>query len=260
MIYKLNCSDIAGLINKNKYKTQLEVFERIAIDNNLMDGIDDSYEQDILEYAQPEIDRVLESNTMNNLDTTIRKYEDVVKQRVLHDIQNDVVIPTITIPDKIREIVKTNPSAPEVKLFIDNDTTVNKICKQINTIRGTQLEEQSTDKYSTEIHQPVTNRNTRCYVYTTDRYNLCGRIDGQINNDTIIETKTRRRIWKSPPEYDIIQLRCYMKLLNKPLGILNEQFPDNTSRSTRVVWDPKKWNELHNEIVSALDKFETEYL
>jgi hypothetical protein len=260
MIYKLNCSDIAGLINKNKYKTQLEVFERIAIDNNLIDKIDDSYEQEIIEYARPEIQRVLESNTIADLDDTIQTYEHIVKQRVLNDIQNEVVIPNITIPDKIREIVKTNLSAPEIKLFIDNDKTVNKICKQINTIRGTQLEEQSTDKYSTKIEKPITNRNTRCYVYSTDRYNLCGRIDGQINNDTIIETKTRRRIWKSPPEYDIIQLRCYMKLLNKPLGILNEQFPDNTSRSTRINWDQRIWESIDKEIVNALDKFEAEFL
>jgi hypothetical protein len=95
-------------------------------------------------------------------------------------------------------------------------------------------------------------RNTKCYIFEGTNYKLCGRVDG-LTQDSIVETKTRRRFWKEAPAYDLIQLRCYLRLTNRKMGTLNEVFPDNTQRATSINWDEREWNLLDQKIVNALE-------
>ena len=64
-------------------------------------------------------------------------------------------------------------------------------------------------------------------------------------------TKTRRRFWANVPEYDIVQLRCYMKLTKRRAGILNERFPNGDSRITNVEWSDAIWADIEAELLKV---------
>jgi hypothetical protein len=121
--------------------------------------------------------------------------------------------------------------------------------------RGTRIEEESTNKLEASSGLTIHSRNARCYIYSIPSTNIviAGRSDGLQGEDTVVETKTRRRFWKSPPEYDLIQLRCYMKLTNRKVGILNECFPDGSNRATKIEWSDAVWSEIENKLIKCLE-------
>jgi hypothetical protein len=120
--------------------------------------------------------------------------------------------------------------------------------------RGTRIEEESTNKLEVSSGVLIHSRNVQCYVYCVPSSNIviAGRTDGLQGEDAVVETKTRRRFWKSPPEYDIIQLRCYMKLTNRKVGMLNECFPDGSNRVTQIEWSDSIWSEIENKLTKCL--------
>lgn len=122
--------------------------------------------------------------------------------------------------------------------------------------RGTIQEEASTNALQASTGAPVHSRNSQCYTYHMRgpdglRAFIAGRVDGLQGNDTVVETKTRRRFWANVPEYDIVQLRCYMKLTKRRAGILNERFPNGDSRITNVEWSDAIWADIEAELLKV---------
>jgi hypothetical protein len=95
----------------------------------------------------------------------------------------------------------------------------------------------------------VTNRNTNV-KYESDTYILSGSIDGQ-QEGKVIEIKNRKHFWKEVPEYDIIQLKCYMKMKGNVDGVLYETFPNQESRETVLHWNDEEWDEIHKGLESV---------
>lgn len=81
-----------------------------------------------------------------------------------------------------------------------------------------------------------------------------------IKDDVVYEIKNRIRpsaVCKRypPPEYDVIQLRCYMFLMGKKDGILVEEFTDGLDRKTQYTWDDQCWDDIVAGIDNALAKY-----
>jgi hypothetical protein len=226
MRIKVNASNVASLIGKNPFKNQKDALNEVMMDNGLMQEDEEAAEliEEIETLCKTETDLVCASKNQVELEANIRVYEQKVKEITQAKGQSDtspVVLQALSLAVKER---------------------------------GTRIEEESTNKLEAASGLTIHSRNARCYIYSIPSTNIviAGRSDGLQGDDTVVETKTRRRFWKSPPEYDLIQLRCYMKLTNRQFGILNECFPDGTSRATKIEWSDTVWSEIENKLITYI--------
>jgi len=226
MRIKVNASNVASLIGKNPFKTQQDALSEVMMDNGLMQEDVEAVQliEEIQSVCKAETDLVCASKNQVELEANIRVYE-----------------------QKVKEITRAKGET-------DTSPVVLHALSLAVKERGTRTEEVSTNKLEASSGIPIHSRNAQCYVYSIPSTNIviAGRTDGLQGEDTVVETKTRRRFWKSPPEYDIIQLRCYMKLVNRKIGILNECFPDGTNRATKIEWSDSVWSEIENKLTKCL--------
>ena len=270
MKIKINASDVASLIGENPYRTQEETFKNIAMDNNLIESEEDDIDDKLQDMLHSEVQSVISCTNKNDFEQQANQYEIKAKEIILKDFllkernEEQIFKKTIQTTPELKQQIAKYAQEKDVnvaiqKLMNDKDVTkliakepeIQKAQKSINRIRGNMLEEASTNMFEKSIEQPVQQRNTKCYIHEGSNYKLCGRVDG-LTPDSIVETKTRRRFWKDVPAYDLIQLRCYMKLTNRNTGSLNEVFPDNTNRITTIHWDNEKWIVIDRKIVNAI--------
>jgi hypothetical protein len=222
---KVNASNVASLIGKNPYKSREEAVNEVLLDNGFLEEDREAIEliEEIQIACKNETNTVCHSKTSAELEASIRSYE-----------------------NKVIEIVKAKGQQ------VDSPVVTHALSMAVKE-RGTRVEEQSTNKLEASSGILVHSRNAKCYIYSIPQSNIviAGRTDGLQGDDTVIETKTRRRFWKSPPEYDLIQLRCYMKLANRKIGLLNECFPDGTSRLTKIEWSDSIWSEIEYKLTET---------
>jgi hypothetical protein len=121
--------------------------------------------------------------------------------------------------------------------------------------RGLVNEEKILDTYETARDVKVTQRNTKTIKKDMGTYRLVGRCDGYVaDQNRIVDSKDRTRIWPSVPLYDEIQLRCYMQMYDAVESELIERFPDRTTRHTVYTNDPEKWKHLHDLVEANVTK------
>jgi hypothetical protein len=120
------------------------------------------------------------------------------------------------------------------------------LVSEIQKQRGIRLENIVEDNYEIKTGSIISQRNSYTH-FECDDYKLIGYLDGMVDNK-VMETKNRKRYWIEPPEYDIIQLRCYMFMKGKLDGILFENFPGHESRSTHVLWNDEEWDDIHDSL------------
>lgn len=226
MRIKVNASNVASLIGKNPFKTQQDALNEVLMDNALLEEDVEATEliEEIQSVCKAETDLVCQSKTPRELEANIKVYE-----------------------EKVKEITRAKGET-------DTSPVVLHALSLAVKERGTRTEEASTNKLEMSSGVSIHSRNAQCYVYCIPSSNIviAGRTDGLQGEDTVVETKTRRRFWKSPPEYDIIQLRCYMKLANRKIGILNECFPDGSNRVTKIEWSDSVWSEIENKLITYI--------
>ena len=226
MRIKVNASNVASLIGKNPFKTQKDALDEVMIDNGLMQEDVEAIEliEEIQSVCKAETALVCESKTASELEANIRVYQ-----------------------QKVKDIAQAKGES-------DTSPVVMQALSLAVKERGTRIEEESTNKLEASTGVPIHSRNAQCYIYSIPGSNvvIAGRTDGLQGDDTVVETKTRRRFWKSPPEYDLIQLRCYMKLTNRKVGILNECFPDGSNRVTKIEWSDAVWSDIEGKLSTII--------
>ena len=165
--------------------------------------------------------------------------------------------------------VLSRGDTPLAKVLVDSRAQVTKVMKKdVESGKISQQREQEVVKRITsqlqqhygKQREPVTirdlgvsvkNNNDKFYVKTLfnipegaviTRVNLGGRIDGLVD-DRLIEIKNRKSRFMVPvPQYDLIQLHCYMILLKKKQADLIEHLPSGKKKTTLVGFDPVLWN------------------
>lgn len=277
---KINASDVAALIGENPYKSREEAIEALAINNGYAFA-DDEEEQEtmntLISSAMTQITEVCKSVSEVDLEEKIEKYEKKVVQTAIEDEvrRSRGEVPLLTkqcLPPAVVESIKNNPTQSvetvmnTFKAEIKQSPMVAEVCRSINKIRGTMLETQSTDNLQTKLGKKVDERNSKYYVYHIPHLSFGARIIGKLDGttkladgDAITEIKTRRRKWPSVPKYDIVQLRCYMKLTGIKKGILHEEFPDKTSRTTNIEWSDSEWNRIEKSLIQTLTNVNEKY-
>jgi hypothetical protein len=114
--------------------------------------------------------------------------------------------------------------------------------------RGREEEAGDLDALAKRRSLAVTERNTEMVFKTLGLCRIGGRCDGRLPDGTIVESKHRRRMWPSVPEYDIIQLRAYLELYDAPRGLLVERFPDGSTRETPVERAASEWAPIQDAL------------
>jgi hypothetical protein len=130
------------------------------------------------------------------------------------------------------------------------------IVQAVQMARGTALEAKALDTYEKDKRTTVSHRNAKMVYLRTPHYVIGGRIDGyDATKRCVLEVKNRKRAWTTPPSYDLVQLRVYLKMLNAKegstdiSGVLVERFPDGTTRETPMVHDEAEWAPIHDALV-----------
>lgn len=106
------------------------------------------------------------------------------------------------------------------------------------------------------LHGPVGERNER--VYTLDvapGVRVVGKIDGKIKNGRVVEAKTRKNWFREPPDYDVVQLQVYLRMLGEASGLLvEEQQNGERRRETEVRAEDLKWEAAARELRRMADE------
>jgi len=237
---KINCSDVASLIGKHRFKSQEESIEYLIVDNNLCETIVDEEAVQALELCK-ESSSIVEMCVNSKNETEFKEAVIAYKTEVIKNAK---------------------------KRGISEDSDIVKSAFQnLNLEIGTRDEKRCIDVYEKTSGVSVTSRNTKCYIYKipdlTFNAIIAGRTDGLTvynNEPAILENKKRMKSIKyTVPNYDIIQLRCYMKLTNTKHGILNEAYPDGTTRQTHIEHDETIWNNILTPLKEVITKIWDKY-
>jgi hypothetical protein len=255
-------SEIAALIGKNPYKSSNEALFRLLSTNPkwachiaaVKKETGFQTEKDVVESAsftiKESIKKAVDHVVVNtNVEATIASFqEDATKTLLTETLEGKHTLPEfVAAAERITN--KTSTIEKEV-VALQNTQTVNILGREIQKQRGTRLEGPSEDSYG-----GITNRGDAGRVETPN-YIIVGYIDGQ-KNGRVVETKNRKRFWKEPPPYDIIQLRCYMKMKGEINGTLLEFFPLQQPRETHIDWDSKIWDTIHQSLENVASKLKT---
>lgn len=137
------------------------------------------------------------------------------------------------------------------------------ITQAVQMARGVVLESAALDRYEKDKGAAVTERNARMVYLRTPAYVLGGRIDGyDAARKCVVEIKNRKRFWATPPAYDLIQLRVYVKMLQEKhgdaaiAGALVERFPDGTTRETPLAHDDAQWSAIHDALLAVRARYD----
>jgi hypothetical protein len=164
-----------------------------------------------------------------------------------------------TAPASLQKILKTisreTPHIPQ-KTFdaLSRSETVQEIVSTIRKERGNILENTSQDAQETKTGTKITRRQD-AKRYQCPQYVMYGRIDG-MRDGKVLETKSRTHFWNRPPPYDIVQLRCYMKMWGNCDGILLDVFPKHEPRETSVPWSDTEWQRIHQGLCAVVKEIE----
>jgi hypothetical protein len=255
---RISASNVAAFIGRHPYKSQEEAFQITAEGQGLLkrDYVKERYKKELIEKHGESLNLAANS-TGHETERNISMYEASVKNNFICDIIADTS--TIFVPPEIKRKVKTQSleaslQDKDVLQFMESDITLREACTEAQRRRGVRFEGVATDNLQSRLGQDITRRNAQVYTKRCDGFILVGKCDG-LTGDAVVETKVRRRFWEQVPQYDIIQLRIYMKLCSKRSGLLNEEFPDGTTRTTEIAHDEKEWLRIKLDIYAALPAF-----
>tara|TARA_B100000530_G_C15916735_1_gene471544 strand:- start:182 stop:937 length:756 start_codon:yes stop_codon:yes gene_type:complete len=216
----LHASEIASLIGKNPYNSVEDAIEKIK---NRIQGITEDHSKIFNNLDITDI-----NNIMNKLGTsTSTKITEDNKNEVIQNIIDNTLIKSVDVND-------TNVSKNIEANIINSITTATDkniesikeyINSNINKKRGINAEPTIIQKYQDNNNKKIKHNNSKLYkLYLFDNIYLCGKIDG-IEDDYLIEVKNRRnRLFKYIPEYEQVQIECYLRLTNLTKAKLIENY------------------------------------
>lgn len=288
-------SEVAAFIGKNPYKPQWEAFEkvwaRVRSDQYAEDSVPDVVAAELDKVQERMVTAACETaaqptSTVHDVQIAekqvVQALEEHVKQeskaRILQaasllNVPLDAHSADANVPT-LQELAKENENEAAAKLL---DEAVQLVKKQADTqskaasgIRcafGTAKEDKSREQLvkSTGVEVEHTNRFYKLRLgimpYAQVGWGIGGRLDGLDAQGRVVEIKNRtRRFFTVIPEYERIQVACYMKLLNTRRAVIVQQF-NGEQRRTDVEQDDDAWATYYAQlthVVQVLDLFMSE--
>ena len=268
---RFSASDVASLLGRNPYRSKNESllkvismmpkFKALVLDVKATMGA--KTDREIVAAASPaamkamwaSVDQSVGATSDAQVEKAIETFkQEHVRQVVQETLEGKRVPMCVALEEVVARVIagqttveKEMPTlcaSAEVKTVIEKTQEHQVLASEIQKRRGTKLEDRAENNYAAETGVEVTNRNS--FVdFECDDYRLIGYLDG-MQAEKVVETKNRKRFWTVPPAYDFVQLRCYMFMKGKKDGVLLENFPGRSPRTTEVPWDDEQWAEIHD--------------
>lgn len=259
-------SEVAALLDRHRFKTKEEALVRVLSSipkfrpaiAQFKKETGAKTEREIVQQAPESIKTAIASavstatasSSQAEIHSTIEQFQKTATTTLLKDALDGKAVSSDFSAAAQR--IRAGTSTPEKEaVALESAPVVTTLAREIQKQRGTRLESVAEDKHV----KPVTNRNTPVR-YECEEYGLTGYIDG-MEGDKVLETKNRKRVWKEIPDYDLIQLRCYMKMRGEVDGVLLETFPGHPPRTTEVPWDDAEWDSIHDGLCSVAREIAT---
>jgi len=252
----LNASEIAGLINKNKYNSQEDVIYDILCrlkketnksDINKLEAIN---KNELLELLKTfEKSNLINIEDSNNLKKKIEKTKDKDIANLSQNVLNNVTKQSINTKKTNESRLIQNEIESNIKKVMKNKDTTN-ITKyvegHINKNRGIKNEQTIINSYEKKNNITIKENNSKLYkmkLFSLENNSIyiCGKIDG-IEDNQLIEIKNRRnRLFEFIPLYEQIQIEIYFRLTSLETGKLIQNYNDTTSefiiKKNDSLWD-----------------------
>lgn len=263
-------SEVAALIGLNKFKTKDEALFRVissmpkfkSLIEKMKETTGKKSEREHIAEAPAEVKeslaKAVESSLgmckTSDIQTKIEEFKKETTSQLLKGAIEGKDAP-VEFKMAAERIAKKETTIDSETVKLEKSAIVDSLSREIQKQRGTKLESVAEDKHGKDTGKAVTDRGASTRFECAE-YILVGNIDG-MQDGCVVETKNRKRVWNTPPIYDLIQLRCYMKMRGDVDGLLLESFPDGTTRKTKLVWDADEWDAIHTNLVAVADEIAT---
>lgn len=261
----LNASEIASLINKNKYNSQEDTIydilcrvkkQKNETDNNKLKIIEKNELLELLQmfYQSKLIDNSVCAQYKKDIQNS--KTADVtdISKSILNKVSETSVKTTCT--NESKKLQKNIESDIKKVMKDKNVSTVNEyLTGHINKTRGIVNENKIIEKYEKKNNTTVNENNSKLYkmkLFDIEGHSIyiCGKIDG-IEDNKLIEIKNRRnRLFTFVPLYEKIQTEIYFRLTNLTQGKLIQNYND-TQSCFDIQSDDELWNTILSELMEA---------
>jgi len=252
----LNASEIAGLINKNKYNPCEDVIYdilcRLKKETNKSDlnKLESINKNELLELLKTfEKSNLIDNEDSKNLKKKIEKTPENEIANLSQNVLNNVTKKSInTKKTEDSRLIQNNIESNIKKVMKNKD--IKDIAKyvegHINKNRGIKNEKNIINSYEKKNKTNIKANNSKLYkmkLFSLDDHEIfiCGKIDG-IENNELIEIKNRRnRLFEYIPIYEQIQIEVYFRLTGLETGKLIQNYNDTTSefpiKNNNTLWE-----------------------
>jgi hypothetical protein len=233
----LNSSEIAKITGHNKFEPIQDYIDQVLAKH----GIVEKY------IPKTEVEKTLLTCGKKEL-LSIKKELNLKNEATISDIQKKINIIT---SNSLTNDSETGSKAELQKKLVEKPI-VSKILKgsiekEVMMKRGNIKENVALNKSEKKLGIKIDKRNTEFYkkeLFKTDKCEviLCGRVDGISSNNELVETKNRRnRLFNRVPNYEKIQMECYMFLTGIEKCIHIENYEDKTNTEVyqhdETIWE-----------------------
>lgn len=243
---QLNASELAVITGHNRWKDPTEVGEQILIRNHLKRGT--LIKNDI----QKTVESIKDEKVLNDIKKELKLPENTTKKELEKHIQKAFIEPAL-------KASKEGESHTQQKKLLEKTPLTQQLFKKaahsdLIKKRGNVKEDEALNRSEVKNKTKITKRNTKMYIkslYKDDdlEINLCGKVDGVQNEETVVESKNRsKRLFMKIPIYEKVQLEAYMFLTGFKKALHIENY-NETSHEIVYEQDEVFWNECKETII-----------
>ena len=243
---RVNASEIAVITGHNTYQNLEELKEKILIRNRLKQGV--LIKNDV----QKKLLSIQDEKILKQIKKELQLPDTTTKKELEKHIHKKYIAPltaTKKEQDSHKQLETLLETLPVTKKLLSKCAYTDLIKKRgsVNEQKSLQASEKKnkviiTDRNSTLYYKPLFEDASCCVI-------LQGKIDGMIDNDTVVESKNRaRRLFYKIPAYEKVQLEAYMFLTETEKALHIENYNETTNESY-YYHDETFWNECKEKIV-----------
>ena len=235
-MFRFNASEIAALIGKNPYKKQAEAIQDCWNRHARKRGIDAPK----IPVAMLEAMKVLSRNkeVVGTLKEDIKVTSASTKTSKETESENTKLVTKIAGMELKPEEKKILQDYAQSKLF---------------TNYGTRSEENVHDIYKELTGQTILTENRMLKKDMPQGFQVGGKIDGQLDDGTVIEIKNRtRRLFHELKEYENVQVQVYLQVLDQLKAHLVECYDDGTKKHLNIIEVERNQTMWDDEILPGL--------
>lgn len=184
----------------------------------------------------------------------LRETVEKARKRVIEEAEPELVRLEQSSKRARSEAVKAQALHSTLAHIADTPAVLEQlVAQEVQKKRGAQ-EEQAVLQGAEAAHKTeISNRNERRGCYDHEAFRIVGYCDGFMEAENrVIEVKKRRNWFRAPPEYDVVQLRVYMRMFGAASGLLVEsQMNGPLHRETLIEDAEEDWALICNGLAAV---------